>query len=353
MNEKELEEQLIFKTVAGSHCYGMNTATSDEDIRGIVVLKDPKYYIGFGLHNFEQKDSWEDGNDRVYYDVRKAIKLMAENNPNMLELMFIEERFWRHTTPQWQLLVDNRELFISARVGYSYGGYAISQIKKIERHRKWLIDPPKKRPEKKDYNLDDFVSHEQLGAFNKLLADLIKNQLLILNLSASTMEEITKLDFDAYAKTITEPSEENVETVSVALHFTKELTERLLREKKFQSDLKHYESYLSWRDNRNKKRRDLEAKFGYDTKFASQAMRLLINGEEILEGKGLIVFRPDAEELLAIKNGKYKFDELMEIVKEKETKLLSLAKTTKLQKTPNLNKIDDLCQQIIQTLVFK
>lgn len=59
------------------------------------------------------------------------------------------------------------------------------------------------------------------------------------------------------------------------------------------------------------KRRELVDKYGYDTKNAAHLIRLLRMGiEYLLEGQPK-VFRPDAAELLEIKTGQWKLDQLM------------------------------------------
>jgi hypothetical protein len=58
-----------------------------------------------------------------------------------------------------------------------------------------------------------------------------------------------------------------------------------------------------------------------NTKHALHLVRLLRMGYEILTTGKVIVRRPDAEELLAIRNGLYTLDELLEKVEELKTKL--------------------------------
>ena len=69
------------------------------------------------------------------------------------------------------------------------------------------------------------------------------------------------------------------------------------------------------------RRRELEIKSGYDTKHAAMLVRLLRVGYEILTTGKVIVKRPDAEELLAVKNGAWSFEKVMEFKDEMEGKL--------------------------------
>jgi predicted nucleotidyltransferase len=58
------------------------------------------------------------------------------------------------------------------------------------------------------------------------------------------------------------------------------------------------------------KRKALVDQFGYDTKHASHCIRLLRMGIEFLETGQMNVWRPDAQELLDIKQGKWKLHQV-------------------------------------------
>ena len=84
-----------------------------------------------------------------------------------------------------------------------------------------------------------------------------------------------------------------------------------------------YDSWVSWKRERNPARRELEEKSGYDTKHASHLVRLMRMGYEIITEGKVIVNRKgvDADELLAIKNGAWSFDRVMEFKDIMENKL--------------------------------
>ena len=64
-----------------------------------------------------------------------------------------------------------------------------------------------------------------------------------------------------------------------------------------------HKQYWDWKKNRNESRSELEEKFGYDTKHAMHLVRLLRMAEEVLQEGIVRVKRPDAKELLAIRDG--------------------------------------------------
>jgi len=97
------------------------------------------------------------------------------------------------------------------------------------------------------------------------------------------------------------------------------------------------------------KRKQLVEKFGWDCKNGAHAIRLLRMGIEFLLEGQLHVFRPDAEELVAIKRGEWSLEKVL----EESNRLLTLAheayvKST-LPATVDWEKIDDLSIEIIKT----
>src|SRR5690606_11865675 len=90
---------ILFECVAGSRAYGLATGSSDTDIRGVFIL--PQRDL-FGLHYTEQISS--DNNNIVYYELKRFVELLARNNPNVLELLGIDDEFVRIRHPLFSLL---------------------------------------------------------------------------------------------------------------------------------------------------------------------------------------------------------------------------------------------------------
>jgi len=129
--------------------------------------------------------------------------------------------------------------------------------------------------------------------------------------------------------------------------FPKSLMDLLAREKKYKTAKDHWDSYQNWKKNRNPKRAAIEAKYGFDCKNAAHLFRLLNMAIEILEKGEVIVTRPDAKDLLEIRNGKYSYEQLMDVVQEKSEKIEELFKKTTLPKKPNINKIHDIVYEMV------
>jgi predicted nucleotidyltransferase len=75
---------IIFECISGSHAYGTNIETSDTDIRGIYIFPESEKTL-FDDHQLEVAD---DKQDIKFFELQKFMQLCAENNPNVLELLF-------------------------------------------------------------------------------------------------------------------------------------------------------------------------------------------------------------------------------------------------------------------------
>lgn len=347
--ENKIANNTIFSTIVGSKAYGLDTKESDTDIRGIAVLSDLSYYYGF-LNNFEQ---WEDKKeDTVIYDIRKAFKLMADANPNMLDLLFTDERFHIKKSKIFDKILDNRDKFLSKRVRFSYVGYAYAQLKRIKTARSWLLNPPSKKPERSDYGLpkEKFISKEDIGAFQWIMAHLLKDSLEYINLSDSVKEELENVNWIGLlqSKDIPNKASNLVQNITGA---SDEWMDLMYREKAYINAKRHYDSYINWKKNRNKKRAQMEEKFGFDGKHAAHLVRLLRMGKEILSGEGVILYRHDREELMSIRNGHWKYDELLEYAKDMEEQIIELYHKSDLPNKPDRVFLDSLCVDIVNEYI--
>lgn len=127
-----IEDHIIFETLSGSKLYGTSIPESDTDYRGVCIP--PKKVLLDPFQIFEQKDSGFEERDRVIYSLAKFMYLCAKGNPNIVELLFSPEECWRTSTPQWNLLIENRYLLLSKQVRYTFVGYAFSQLDRIKSH---------------------------------------------------------------------------------------------------------------------------------------------------------------------------------------------------------------------------
>lgn len=127
---------ILFETVAGSHAYGLATKTSDTDMRGI-FLGSNKDII---LRNVPEQYN-DEKQDIIHYELNRAVNLLSTCNPNMLEMLYIDKKFWTKFDKRILPLFDNKSIFLTKQIRISFGGYAISQIKKSRGTNKKIVNP--------------------------------------------------------------------------------------------------------------------------------------------------------------------------------------------------------------------
>jgi len=323
MDRHQVEARAILLSKVGSHSYGINTDGSDEDYKGIFVAT-KEYYLG--LRNIEQKDrGWEEDSrcfpilngvkDLVFYELRKYLKLAKDANPNILELLFESPEFYEYIHPIGQKLLDNRDLFLSKKIRYSYSGYAYAQIRKIKSHRKWLLDPPNKKPVAEDYGLTDSsaIDKTEEKAFITFLWMLIKDRIEYIEEQEELYNLISdRIDFKGVINNNQLPQEfyPYIQNLTKASDRYMDL---LRRTQEYRKDLNYWKSYQSWLKNRNQSRAKLEAKCNYDAKHAAHCIRLASMGNEILTTGKVNVDRRgiDAEKLLEIRLGNVEYETVL------------------------------------------
>ena len=124
---EHLKDQLVFLTLGGSYAYGTNIETSDVDVRGC-ALNAPSEILG--LASFEQFVDTE--TDTVVYSFNKLIQLLLNCNPNTVELLGCKPEHYFYMTEIGRELLENRNRFLSRRVVDSFGGYAATQLRRLE-----------------------------------------------------------------------------------------------------------------------------------------------------------------------------------------------------------------------------
>lgn len=126
-NDPHLGNNIILLGLGGSHAYGTNIESSDLDIRGCALNSKAEI---LGSDNFEQIVNSD--TDTTIYAFNKFIHLLTNANPNIIEICGLKKEHYLHISPIGQELLDNRDLFISKKVVYSFGEYASAQLRKLD-----------------------------------------------------------------------------------------------------------------------------------------------------------------------------------------------------------------------------
>lgn len=293
----DVEKRTILLVRHGSHAYGLNVATSDEDFKG-VCIKPKEAYFGF-TQRFEQHEhmgSKTDGIDKVVYSFDKFASLAAECNPNIIEVLHVEDEDVVAIDSFGEELRAKRDDFLSKKARFTFSGYAHAQLKRIKTHRAWLLNPPKCAPTRAEFNLSETtrVSKSELGAFDSLLGQRTVDDEALTSARAEELIESAK--------------------TALGVDLPKDVITLFTREKAYAAAMAHYGQYQNWLKTRNPARAELEYKYGYDTKHGMHLMRLSMDAVSILRDHKVIVKwkGADREYLMGIRQGLLGFDELVE-----------------------------------------
>ena len=134
----------------GSVSYGVASGNSDQDIYGVCIpprdyIFPPNYIEGFDnrdltFNQWQQhhiKDpSANGGKGGVYdfsiYSIVNYFRLALDNNPNVLDSMFIRREHIIHSTPAWENVRANNKAFLHKGVVHKLLGYSYSQLAKAK-----------------------------------------------------------------------------------------------------------------------------------------------------------------------------------------------------------------------------
>lgn len=320
----------LCKHYAGSHAYGTNIATSDVDFRGIFVadpvnIRTPFYPVK------EVEDSSEE--DTKFYELAQFMKLALDCNPNVIETLWVDRSDVVHSTPAYELLRSYAPQLLSSKIAFTTSGYALSQLKRIKGHNKWINNPQDvNAPQQVDFvSLVHNFTSKQIFKVN--LRDYAENFRLI----PYSGDTYGLYEVDGYRTFNAETGALNTDydgnthilgTPSLLIKFNRQV---------YEGAKETWQNYWTWKKQRNEKRSALEEQFGYDTKHAMHLVRLLRMGVEALETGVLLVRRPDAAELLSIRDGAWSYDELVKYAEEVDAWVRGdLYQKTSLPKKPDV-----------------
>ncbi|MFA5154253.1 MAG: nucleotidyltransferase domain-containing protein [Clostridia bacterium] len=341
------ENMIVFEAIMGSHAYGTNLPTSDTNIRGIFIQPLDEI-LGFG----KVDQVADEKNDIIYYEIGRFLDLLKSNNPNILEILNTPADCIRINDEEiMNIIFSHKDDFLTKKCRWSFGGYAVEQIKKArglnkkmnweenEMVRKTVLDfcyvlenggskPIKEwlnralyvigRITQKDFGLAAIDHGHDLYAMYLAPQDHAANWGIVSNEETANDVQLTSI-----------PKNINVEGY---LYFNKDA---------YSSHCKKFKEYQEWLNNRNETRVNMAKAHGkaYDGKNMNHCVRLLNVANEIAEGKGLNVRRSPEEikKLIAIRKGEYEYED---ILAEAESLIEKMDKTFEESSLPNSVDID-------------
>lgn len=342
MTIKDLKDQnlLLFECLSGSKAYGLDTPQSDTDIKGIYYM--PKEMF-FGLKYIPQISN--ESNDEVYYEIGRFVELLIKNNPNIVEILATPKECVLYKHPVMNKL--NINAVLSKLCKDTFGGYALTQIRKAKGLNKKILNPmPKIRKTVLDFC---FITENYSSVQAKTW--FAKNGISQADCGLSKIpnaKDLYALFYDAEKKLnykgIANKEAANDVSVSSIPTGEHELAYLFFNKDSYSSYCKEYNEYWEWVEKRNEDRYNLNKNHGkdYDAKNMMHTIRLLQVALEIVRDGELNVKRQNRDELLMIKRGELDYDEALKKAEVLMGKIEQETIKSKLMDKPDANLIESL-----------
>lgn len=319
---EHLGNNIILLGLGGSHAYGTDTETSDLDIRGCALNRREEILVP--TRNFDQVV--EDTTDTIIYSFNKLVSLLTSCNPNTIELCGLRPEHYLYIRPIGQELLDNAELFLSKKAIYSFGGYATSQLRRL-----------------------DNKAARKLGQEERMQHVLNS----IMNAFYTFPDKYFQFPDDAIKLYIDKGIQEDYET---EVFMDIQLKHYPLNDYKgMWAEMKNIVKDYSKIGKRNKHAIE-HNKLG---KHMCHLVRLYLMCFDILERGKIITYREDEHEILMdLRNGKYldtnyqPIPEFFEMVDELEKRLKYDAENTSLPDKPDYKSIEEFVASVNERIIL-
>lgn len=339
----------------GSQAYGTATPNSDIDIKGIYIQNI------YDVASFKYQQQIMPDKDTTYYEVKRFLKLAGSANPTILELMWMPDRCIQVKDPLFiKYIESNRDIFLTKECCNSFMGYAVQQIHKakgLNKKMNWEQDRiTRKKPIDfcKFLWLPDWKYKKDVRLSNKI--DLITPDWFNMDFYALTKIDNTKQLYKFWyikmpQQEWTKPLCNNDDLIMTAI--PEDVDAKLLAIVQydldgFQAHCREYNQYQTWLKERNESRYVDVQNHGQkiDGKNLMHCYRLMDMAEEIVKEHKIIVERPNRQELLDIRHGKYDLQTLIDRAEEKIETIKEAYKISDLPDKVDKEKVNEILVNI-------
>lgn len=318
--DEHLGENIILLGLGGSYAYGTNTESSDIDCRGVALNSKKEILLGNGFEQVENKET-----DTVIYSFTKIVNLLSNCNPNVIEILGLKPEHYLYISPIGKELLENKKMFLSKKAVNSFGGYANSQLRRLDNKAVRLVGQ-----EQRERHI--------LNSIN--------------NASVNFKERYFQYPDDAIKLYIDKSDSEDLDS---EIYMDVKLTKYPLRDyKAMWSEMNNVVKDYSKIGKRNKHAIE-HGKLG---KHMMHLIRLYMMCLDILENKEIVTYREKEHDLLmSIRNGDYldnnrqPIPEFFEMVDDFEKKMEYAKENTDLPDKPNYKAIQEFVMSVNERIV--
>ena len=356
--------RLLYEYIRGSHLYGLNNEDSDVDTSGVFVCTRDELFGCFGYKS-QVTDS---RHDNTWFEIGELIRLLLKSNPTVMESLFVPmEKVLGNIHPLMQMVIDNREQFISKQCFNPFFGYAKSQIEKARGLNKKIVNPITERLTPYDFiytfkgqgstkfrdwlanrglhqeycglvnvpNMHDIYGvYYDFGAHIAAYPDWKIDSLFLayaceynkdkdINETKCRLSETSPIGYRGVINVDADGNE--LRLSSIDDKDTRPICFISYNQSGYSSHCRLYAEYQTWMKERNPKRYESNLDKNYDSKNMMHCFRLMHMAGEIAEGKGMILQRTwDRQFLMDVRNHKFEYEEIIERLEEEKERMNQL-----------------------------
>lgn len=344
--------------------YGLNNEDSDVDTSGVFVCTRDELFGCFGYKS-QVTDS---RHDNTWFEIGELIRLLLKSNPTVMESLFVPmEKVLGNIHPLMQMVIDNREQFISKQCFNPFFGYAKSQIEKARGLNKMIVNPITERLTPYDFiytfkgqgstkfrdwlanrglhqeycglvnvpNMHDIYGvYYDFGAHIAAYPDWKIDSLFLayaceynkdkdINETKCRLSETSPIGYRGVINVDADGNE--LRLSSIDDKDTRPICFISYNQSGYSSHCRLYAEYQTWVKERNPKRYESNLDKNYDSKNMMHCFRLMHMAGEIAEGKGMILQRTwDRQFLMDMRNHKFEYEEIIERLEEEKERMNQL-----------------------------
>ena len=367
--------RLLYEYIRGSHLYGLNNELSDVDTSGVYVCTRNEL---FGCYGYKPQVS-DTRHDNTWFEIGELVRLLLKSNPTVMESLFVpEDKILGQMHPLMQMLIDNREQFISKQCFNPFFGYAKSQIEKARGLNKKIVNSVMERLTPCDFiytfkgqgstKFSDWLAnrglyqehcglvnvpnmHDIYGVYYDFGAHIAAHQDWSINLPflACACEYYKSKDIMETKNRLIEISPIGYRGVIYADADGNELRLSSIDDKKTQPIcfISYNQSGYSSHCRQYAERYESNLNKTYDSKNLMHCFRLMHMASEIAEGKGMILQRTwDRQFLMDVRNHKFEYEEIIERLEEEKAHMNQLMERSTIREKIDTDFVNQLMVDI-------
>ncbi len=380
------EGRLLYEYIRGSHLYGLNNEDSDIDTSGVYICSRDELFGCFGY----MPQVTDSRHDNTWYEIGELVRLLLKSNPTVLESLFVpKEKVIGDIHPIMQIIIDQRDQFISKQCFNPFFGYAKSQIEKARGLNKKIVNPVTERLTPYDFiytfkgqgstKFSDWLDNRNLyqefcGLVNVLnMHDIYgvyydfgahtaacpnwREDWRFLSFCqeyygeterTAVIERLTEMVPIGYRGVIkVDAKADEIRLSSIDDKHTRPMCFISYNQSGYSAHCRQYAEYQEWVSNRNPKRYESNLDKNYDSKNMMHCFRLMHMAAEIAEGRGMILQRTeDRQFLMDVRNHKFDYEEIIEMLERDEVKMNQLMEHSTIREKIDVDFVNDLMIEI-------